>query len=285
MSLKSLLASGGVVVAPGVYDALSAALAADAGAEALYVSGAAIAYTRLGRPDIGLVTASEVAETVALVRQRVPTPLIVDADTGYGNALNVERTVRALELAGATMIQLEDQSFPKRCGHLAEKQLVPAAEMAGKVRAASDARRSSETLILARTDAIAVEGFDAAMARARLYAEAGADALFVEAPATGDDLARVPQALGRRLPLLANMVEGGKTPIKSAAELAQMGFQIVIFPGAVVRMIVPAMRDLYAAVVRQGTSQPVRDRMLDFDGLNQVLGTADILARGKAYEG
>jgi 2-methylisocitrate lyase-like PEP mutase family enzyme len=285
MSLKSMLTAGRVIVAPGVYDALTAALAANAGAEVLYLSGAAIAYTRLGGPDIGLVTASEVAETVALVRDRVPTPLIVDADTGYGNALNVERTVRTFERAGATMIQLEDQSFPKRCGHLAEKRLVPAAEMAGKIRAACDARRSSDTLILARTDAIAVEGFDAAIARARLYAEAGADALFVEAPASGDDLARVPQALGRKLPLLANMVEGGKTPIKSAAELADLGFQIVIFPGAVVRMIVPAMRDLYAAVVQQGTSQPVRDRMLDFDGLNQVLGTADILARGKGYQG
>jgi 2-methylisocitrate lyase-like PEP mutase family enzyme len=285
MSLKQSLAGGKVVVAPGVYDALTASLAANAGADALYVSGAAIAYTRLGGPDIGLVTASEVAETVALIRDRVSTPLIVDADTGYGNALNVERTVRTFERAGATMIQLEDQSFPKRCGHLAEKKLVPPSEMAAKIRAAVDARRSIETLILARTDAIAVEGFDAAIGRARIYAEAGADALFVEAPASGDELARVPQVLGRKLPLLANMVEGGKTPINSAAELAHMGFQIVIFPGAVVRMIVPAMRDLYAAVVQQGTSQPVRNRMLDFDGLNQVLGTADILARGKGYEG
>ena len=167
-----------IVVAPGVYDALTAMIATDTGAEALYLSGAAIAYTRLGRPDIGLVGMSEVAEVIALVRDRVATPLIVDADTGYGNALNVQRTVRLFEQAGATAIQLEDQSFPKRCGHLAEKRLIPAAEMAGKIKAAVDARRSADTLIIARTDAIAVEGFEAAIERARLYAEAGAGMLF-----------------------------------------------------------------------------------------------------------
>ena len=284
MSLKHRLTTGRIVTAPGVYDALTAALATDAGAEALYLSGAAIAYTRLGRPDIGLVTASEVAETIALIRDRVSTPLIVDADTGYGNALNVERTVRLFERAGASAIQLEDQSFPKRCGHLAEKRLIPATEMAGKIRAAADARTSSETLIVARTDAVAVEGFDAAIARAELYADSGADVLFVEAPASGEELARIPRALDGRLPLLANMVEGGKTPLKTAAELQAIGFSIVIFPGAVVRLIVPAMRDLYRAVVDTGTSQPVRDRMLDFDELNVILGTATMLARGKTYE-
>lgn len=283
MSLRERFATGPVVVAPGVYDALTAAVATEAGAEALYLSGAAIAYTRLGGPDIGLVSMSEVAEVVALVRGRVATPLIVDADTGYGNALNVERTVRTLERAGANAIQLEDQSFPKRCGHLAEKRLVSASEMAGKVRAAVAARASAETLIIARTDAIAVEGFDAATARARLYAEAGADMLFVEAPASGDELARVPKALGGVLPLMANMVEGGKTPVKCASELAAMGFRLVIFPGAVVRMIVPAMQDLYRAVVGEGTSDPVRARMLDFEGLNGFLGTADYLKRGKGY--
>ncbi len=285
MSLKQTLATGKLIVAPGVYDALTASLAADAGATALYLSGAAIAYTRLGRPDIGLVTASEVTETITLVRDRVATPLIVDADTGYGNALNVERTVRLFERAGATAIQLEDQNFPKRCGHLAEKRLIPAAEMAGKIRAAVASRATVETLIVARTDAIAVEGFDAAIARAKLYADCGADILFVEAPASGDELARIPQALEGRLPLLANMVEGGKTPVKPASELAAMGYQIVIFPGAVVRMIVPAMRDLYRAVVEHGTSQPVRDRMLDFEELNRVLGTASMLERGKVFEG
>ena len=226
---------------------------------------------------------NEVAEIITLIRDRVTTPLIVDADTGWGNALNVERTVRLFERAGANAIQIEDQSFPKRCGHLAEKRLIPASEMAGKVRAACKARASSDTLIIARTDAVAVEGFEAAVARAKLYAEAGADMLFVEAPA-GGQLGEIPRALAGVLPLMANMVEGGKTPLKNAAELEAMGFSLVIFPGAIVRMIVPAAIDLYRAVVEQGTSDPVRNRMLDFEGLNRRLGTADMLERGKGYE-
>jgi 2-methylisocitrate lyase-like PEP mutase family enzyme len=184
LSLKRRLARGGVLLAPGVYDALTASLAAAAGFEALYLSGAAIAYTRLAQPDIGLVSMSEAADTLAHVCERVATPVIVDADTGYGNALNVQRTVRLFERAGAAAIQIEDQTFPKRCGHLADKSVIAAAEMAGKIRAATDARRSGETLIIARTDALAVEGFEAAIARARAYAEAGADVLFVEAPAS-----------------------------------------------------------------------------------------------------
>ena len=284
MTLAARFARAPIVVAPGVYDALTAALATEAGAEALYLTGAGIAYTRLGRPDIGLVSMNEVVEVVALIRDRVATPLIVDADTGWGNALNVERTVRMLERAGASAIQLEDQSFPKRCGHLAEKRLIPAAEMAGKVRTAADARQSRDTLIIARTDAIAVEGFEAAIARAKLYAEAGADMLFVEAPPSGNALADVPRALKGVLPLMANMVEGGKTPVKNAAELQAMGFALVIFPGAIVRMIVPAAQALYKAVIEHGTSDPVRAQMLDFEGLNKLLGTADMLARGKKYE-
>lgn len=284
-NLAARLAARPIVIAPGVYDALTAMIATDSGAEALYLSGAAIAYTRLGRPDIGLVSMSEVAEVIALVADRVATPLIVDADTGYGNALNVERTVRLFEQAGASAIQLEDQSFPKRCGHLAEKRLIPAEEMAAKIRAAVDARRSADTLIIARTDAIAVEGFDAAIARARLYAEAGAGMLFVEAPGSGDELTRVPRELGRVAPLMANMIEGGVTPFKTAAELEALGFALVIFPGAVVRMIARAAAELYGAVVGQGTSAPVADRMYDFAGLNRVLGTAEMLARGKRYGG
>lgn len=283
MSLAARFARPPIVVAPGVYDALTASLATEAGAEALYLTGAGIAYTRLGRPDIGLVSMTEVAEIIGLIRDRVATPLIVDADTGWGNALNMERTIRLFERAGANAIQIEDQSFPKRCGHLADKSLISAAEMAGKVRAACAARAFRETLIIARTDAVAVEGFDAAIARARLYAEAGADMLFVEAPG-GGQLADIPKALAGTVPLMANMVEGGKTPVKSAAELQAMGFSLVIFPGAIVRMLVPAAQALYRAVVEQGTSDPVRNQMLDFDGLNRLLGTADILTRAKRYE-
>ena len=283
-TLKERFKSDRIVIAPGVYDALTASLATDAGAEAVYLSGAAIAYTRLGRPDIGLVSMSEVAEVITLVRDRVEAPMIVDADTGYGNALNTERTVRLFERAGATAIQLEDQSFPKRCGHLAEKRLVPASEMVGKIKCAVDTRRSAETLIIARTDAVAVEGFDRAIERARTYAQAGADMLFVEAPPSGDALARIPRELATIAPQMANMVEGGQTPLKCAAELEAMGFALVIFPGAVVRMIARAAGDLYRAVVKQGTSAPVRERMYDFDQLNAVIGTPDMLARGKRYE-
>src|SRR5579872_5419402 len=181
-SLSARLSRPPILIAPGVYDSLTALLAERAGFEAVYVSGASIAYTRLGRPDVGLVSMSEVVETVALIRDRIAAPLIVDADTGYGNALNVQRTVRLLERAGANAIQLEDQDFPKRCGHLEDKVLIEPEEMAGKIQAAVDARASRETLIIARTDAVAVEGLDQALTRAAAYREAGADVLFVEAP-------------------------------------------------------------------------------------------------------
>src|SRR5438128_2116526 len=235
-TLRARLTRKPIVVTPGVYDALTALVATQAGFATLYVSGAAIAYTRLGRPDIGLVSMSEVAETIALISDRVDAHLIVDADTGYGNALNVVRTVRIFERAGASAIQLEDQDFPKRCGHLDGKGLIAADEMVGKIKAALDARQSNDTLIIARTDAVAVEGFERAIERTALYQEAGADMLFVEAPKTRDDLMRVTKALPG-VPLMANMVEGGKTPTLSAAELESIGFALVIFPGGIVRAL------------------------------------------------
>jgi 2-methylisocitrate lyase-like PEP mutase family enzyme len=284
MDLKARLAEPRIVLAPGVCDALTAAIAAEAGFEALYVSGAAIAYTRLGRPDIGLVSMTEVADHVARIADRVDVPLIVDADTGYGNALNVQRTARTFERAGAAMIQLEDQTFPKRCGHLDGKAVIPAAEMVGKIRAAVDARRSAATLILARTDAAALEGLEAALDRARAYAEAGADALFVEAPRTREDLARVTAALGTTRPLLANMVEGGRTPVLSAPELAAIGFRIVIFPGGIVRALARTAREFYVSLAAARTTEPFRDRMLDLAGLNDLIGTPAMLALGRKYD-
>ena len=194
-TLRARLSRKPIVVAPGVYDAFTALVATQAGFETLYVSGAAIAYTKLARPDVGLTGMSEVAETIALIRDRVGAHLIVDADTGYGNALNVVRTVKTFERAGANAIQLEDQDFPKRCGHLDGKVLIPADEMVGKIKAALDTRVSSDTLVIARTDAVAVEGFGRAIERAGRYREAGADVLFVEAPKTQEELARVAQAL------------------------------------------------------------------------------------------
>lgn len=283
-TLRSRLAAPPILVAPGVYDALTAHLAERAGFSAVYVSGAAIAYTRLGRPDIGLVAMSEVADTVALIRDRVRSHLIVDADTGYGNALNVARTVRIFERAGANAIQIEDQDFPKRCGHLDNKTLVPAQEMVGKIKAALDARQSRETLVIARSDAIAVEGFEQAMARAVSYREAGADILFVEAPKTRDELKRIPPAL-KGVPVMANMVEGGKTPSLNAADLQALGFSLVIFPGAIVRAVAHAAGEFYASLAANGTSEPFRNRMYDFEGLNDVIGTPAMIALGRQYEG
>lgn len=283
-ALKSRLTRKPIVVAPGVYDAFTALVATQAGFATLYVSGAAIAYTRLGQPDIGLVGMTEVAQTVALIRDRVTAHLIVDADTGYGNALNVARTVRGLERVGANAIQIEDQDFPKRCGHLDGKVLIPAAEMCGKLRAALDARRVGETLIIARTDAIAVEGFERAIERAIMYREAGADILFVEAPKSRDDLGRITASLGDRTPLMANMVEGGKTPALSATELDAIGFVLVIFPGGIVRALGRVASEYYASLAKHGTSQPFLDRMLDFNGLNSMIGTPELLALGKRYE-
>jgi len=282
-SLHSRLARKRIVVAPGVYDAFTALVATQAGFATLYVSGAAIAYTRLGRPDIGLVSMDEVAHTVGMIRDRVASHLIVDADTGYGNALNVARTVREFERAGANAIQIEDQDFPKRCGHLDGKALTPAVEMCGKLRAALDARRSPDTLIIARTDAIAVEGFERAIERATMYAEAGADMLFVEAPKTRDDLARIAGVLSRRAPLMANMVEGGKTPPLSAGELEAIGFALVIFPGGIVRAFGHLATEYYASLAKHGSSEPFRSRMLDFSGLNDLIGTPELLALGKRY--
>lgn len=283
-SLRARFAKPEIVLAPGVYDALTASLGEAAGFEALYVSGASIAYTRLGRPDIGLVSMAEVADTITMMRDRIATPLIVDADTGYGNALNMQRTMRLFERAGANALQIEDQSFPKRCGHLADKGLISAAEMVGKIKAATDARASDETLVIARTDAIAVEGFDKALERARLYAEAGANLLFVEAPGSADELSRVVAELKDTLPLMANMVEGGRTPIKSARELEALGFSLVIFPGGIVRALARAAQDFYASLKANGTTDPFRNQMFDFDQLNAVIGTPQMIAAGKAYE-
>jgi 2-methylisocitrate lyase-like PEP mutase family enzyme len=285
MTLKQRLQANEPLLAPGIYDALSALLAEQAGFEALYLSGASIAYTRLGRSDIGLTTATEVAQTLASISDRVRLPVIVDADTGFGNALNTQRTVRAFERAGAAMIQLEDQTFPKRCGHLDGKGVVPVGEMQGKLRAALDARRSSETLILARTDAVAVEGLDAALERAERYLECGVDALFIEALRSPEQMDVACARFARRVPLLANMVEGGRTPVQSVAELGQRGFRIVIFPGGTARTVAHTLQGYYASLRQHGTTAPWRERMLDFDELNRLIGTPELLAAGKQYDG
>jgi 2-methylisocitrate lyase-like PEP mutase family enzyme len=284
MKLKHRLNQAEVLLCPGVYDALSALIAEQAGFETLYLSGASIAYTLLGRSDIGLTTATEVAHTLAHITDRVRVPVIVDADTGFGNALNTQRTVRDFERAGAAMIQLEDQTFPKRCGHLDGKGVVPVAEMEGKLRAALDARHSSDTLILARTDAVAVEGFEAALERAERYLACGVDALFIEAVRNPEQMNIACQQFAQRVPMLANMVEGGKTPVQSADVLAQYGYKIVIFPGGTARAVGHTLQGYYASLHQHQTTGPWQNQMLDFDGLNAVIGTPDLLAQGQLYE-
>ena len=284
LSLKQRLTQNSAVLAPGVFDALSALVAEQSGFEALYLSGASIAYTRLGRSDVGLTTYTEVADTLARITERVSLPVIVDADTGFGNALNVMRTVRGFERAGAAMIQIEDQTFPKRCGHLDGKSVVPLQEMVGKLKAALDARISPDTLILARTDSIAVEGLDAALERAERYLECGVDALFMEALRTPEQMDVACARFAQRIPMLANMVEGGKTPVQSAAELGQRGFRIVIFPGGTVRAVTHTLQGYYASLHQHQTTAPWQQQMLDFDGLNAVIGTAELMAVGRQYE-
>ena len=282
--VTQVLSTFGAVAFPGVYDTLSARIAERVGFPMAFVSGYSVAATSIGEPDMGLLTQTEMIDRARRICMSVKIPIIVDADTGYGNALNVERAVRLLERAGANAIQLEDQDFPKRCGHLDDKTLIPAQEMAGKIKAAVDVRASSETLIIARTDAIAVEGFDGAVARAALYRDAGADMLFIEAPRQRDELARVVKQAAGKVPLMANMVEGGKTPILPARELQELGFSLVIFPGGIVRALAKTAEEFYGSLKAHGTTDPFLPRMFDFAALNDLIGTTELMALGKQYE-
>ena len=284
MSLRDALEKDDLIIAPGVYDALSGLIASQSGAQALYLSGASLAYTRFGISDIGLISVSEVNDTIAAITDRINTPIIVDADTGFGNALNVQRTVRSFERSGAHAIQLEDQSFPKKCGHLDGKKLVSTQEMVGKIQAALDARASEETLIIARTDARAVEGFAEATERAWAYKEAGADILFLEAPQSLQEMQHICAEFSAQIPLLANMVEGGKTPVKTADDLKSLGFNIVIFPGGAVRAATFQLQEYYAGLLENGSNANFSKRMHDFDSLNAVIGTPELLSIGKKYE-
>jgi len=284
ISLSALINDKSILIAPGVYDALSTTIAEKAGAKCLYLSGASIAYTRFASPDIGLVTMSEVNDTLSLITDKTELPVIVDADNGFGNALNMQRTMRVFERSGASALQIEDQSFPKRCGHLAGKSLISKDEMMGKIKAAVDARQNEETLIIARTDARSVEGLDQAFERAESYIQAGADVLFIEAPETIEEMQAITSRFSDRIPLLANMVEGGKTPVKNASVLEAMGFAIVIFPGGLVRAISHHMQAYFSNLLAEGSNAKFTDHMHDFKGLNDIIGTDDMLELGKRYE-
>ncbi|MDC0649181.1 isocitrate lyase/phosphoenolpyruvate mutase family protein [Alphaproteobacteria bacterium] len=284
MNLPALLAEPNLLLVPGIYDSLSGLIATNAGAKAVYLSGASLAYTRFGISDLGLVSVSEVNDTLAAITDRIETPVIVDGDNGFGNALNVQRTVRGFERSGAAAIQLEDQGFPKRCGHLDGKTLISKTEMVGKIKAALDARASQDMQIIARTDARAVEGLSAAMDRAEAYWEAGADILFIEAPQSLDEMKQLTAQFARRIPLLANMVEGGKTPIQSTDELAEIGYKIAIFPGGAVRAIAHHLTDYFGQLLANGNNAKFAKKMYDFNDLNDVIGTNSLLDLGVKYQ-
>jgi len=281
--LRAALNNDRPVLAPGVYDALTALLVEQAGFQCAYVSGASVSFTKLGRPDLGLTTMSEVAETIGNMRERTEIPLVVDADTGFGNALNVKRTVKLFERVGASGIQLEDQTLPKRCGHLSGKTLVSTCEMTGKIKAALDARVDADTVIVARTDALAVEGIDAALDRAETYIEAGADMLFVEAPADEAQLRQVSDRLAAKVPLLVNMVEGGRTPLMPVDKLGELGFSLIIYPGAMVRVVAKAATDYLNVLNTDGTTLNMLDNMYDFSQIMELVGLSEMVEDGQKY--
>jgi 2-methylisocitrate lyase-like PEP mutase family enzyme len=276
-SLKQRLARPDVVVAPGAYDAFTARLVEEAGFEAVYLSGAAVSYSQLAQPDVGLVNQTEMAQRVAMLTQAVNIPVIADGDNGHGNALNVMRTVRLFERAGAAAVQFEDQSVPKRCGHLGGTRLIPTEEMVGKLRAARAARSSSEFLIIGRTDARGVLGLDEAIKRGRAYREAGADVLFIEAPRTRAELEAVAAAFVG-VPLVANIVEGGKTPPVSAHELQVLGFSLVLFPNTLTRAFARAARSVLGELRRSGTTEHCHADIVSFAELNRIVGIDQVAA-------
>jgi 2,3-dimethylmalate lyase len=276
--LRQLLIEEPPVLAPGAANALGAKIVADCGFDTVYVSGAGIANWSLGVPDLGLTTMGDVLWNVERICDAVDLPVIADADTGYGNALGVHRTVRAFERAGVAAIQLEDQVDPKRCGHFEGKEVIPAPEMVEKVHAAADARRDEDLVIIARTDARASEGLDSAIDRANLYRDAGADALFVEAPLNEAELARIGSEVPG--PLVANIVEGAKTPTLERSELGRLGFDLVIYANLAGRAAMLAMHDVLTALRAHGSSSGLEERIVSMEERNRLTG----MARWEALE-
>jgi 2-methylisocitrate lyase-like PEP mutase family enzyme len=279
--LRKMLSPGAALLLPGVSNALAARVVADQGFAAAYVTGAGIANTFFGVPDIGLVTMTELAEHVAAIREAFPGPLVVDADTGFGNALNMVRTVALLERAGADALQIEDQVFPKRCGHFAGKQVIPAAEMVEKIKAAVDTRRDGDLLIIARTDAIEPEGFEAALARAAAYREAGADVTFVEAPTSMEQIADIP----RRLPWsqLLNIVIGGRTPELPNEKVKELGYAGVIYANVALQAAVLGMQAALGELRRKGHMGDAAQLVADFSERQRLVHKDEFDALERKY--
>ena len=274
-TLPDLLATGEMVLAPGCYDALGARLVEEAGFDAAYMTGFGTAAARLGRPDVGLLTLTEMADNARRIAQAVEIPVIADADTGYGNPINVIRTVQEYEAAGVAAVHIEDQVMPKKCGHMEGKQLIGTDEMVAKVEAAVAARRSPGFLIIARTDARAPEGLDAAIERARSYREAGADVLFIEAPQTLQEIETIARSF-EDVPLLFNYAEGGKTPAVSHEQLLRLGFSIVIFPISTLLTATAAIRAALAQIKADGTPIELLGEMLPFNDFLDFIGLPEI---------
>jgi methylisocitrate lyase len=279
--LRQLLKDPGIVLAPGAHDAFTARLIEQAGFSACYMTGAGTVAALLGLPDVGLITMTEMVLNARYIARAVSIPLISDADTGYGNAVNVMRTVREYEAAGVAGIHLEDQIFPKKCGHMEGKALVPLEEMAGKIRAACEAREDPDFVIIARTDSRAVEGVEGAVRRARAYAEAGADVIFPEAPQSREELAYFAREV--RAPLLANMTEFGKTPLVPAAELERMGYRLVIYPASALRVAHRAMQELFVQIKRTGSQEACLDRMAHRQELYELVGLPAVHAAERRF--
>lgn len=279
-ALRQALATGDFIAAPGVYDLISALIADRMGFKALYVTGYGTVASSLGLPDAGLATYSEMLDRIARIVAMTKTPVIADADTGYGGLLNVRHTVRGYEKAGVTAIQLEDQEFPKKCGHTPHRRVIPTADMVRKIKVASDARSSADFLIIARTDARSGKGLDEAISRGRAYADAGADIVFVESPESEAEMAEIGRMIDK--PLLANMVNGGRTPMLSADRLKQLGFAVAIFPAVGFLATAEALTRAYDDLRRHGTTTEAVP-MFSFAEFNRLIGFEDVWEFERRY--
>ncbi len=268
--LRQLMSRPGILVAPGAHDALTAKIIQQVGFDAVYLTGYGQAASTLGQPDVGLLTMTEMVTRVHNIAGAVDVPVICDADTGFGNSLNVMRTVREYEAAGAAAIQIEDQVIPKKCGHMTGRQVVPTEEMVDKIRVAVAVRTDLDLMIIARTDARTLLGMEEAIARGKAYEQAGADIIFVESPESVAEMKMITSSF--KAPVLANMVEGGRTPLLDAAELEQLGYSLVIFPTASTYVIADAVRHLMLELKQTGTTKHMIDRMISFEEFNGLLG-------------
>ena len=279
--LRELLKGPELISAPGVADALNARLVAQAGFQAIYMTGAGTSAVRLGVPDIGLLTMHEMVDNAGRIAEASGLPLIADADTGYGGPINVRRTIQAYERAGVAGVHIEDQQWPKRCGHLEGKTLIPTEEMSAKIKAAVDARVDHDFVVIARSDALAVEGFEAALERGKAYEEAGADIIFIEAPRDMEQLRQIPETFS--VPSLYNLASSGKTPLLPASEIEDLGYKIVIYPNLAILAAIPAITEMLAELKETGSVTGIIKRVATFREFFDLLGMEEIQEMEERY--